>query len=100
MEAKGCREYTVHMTKLCQSGYAKASRRMDRRLHEIIETELDILRSDPLRGSKLERDLKGMYSIHIDKFSYRIVYEVDHAACIITVHKIGHRKSVYNLSRS
>lgn len=41
-------------------------------------------------------NLKGMRSIHINKFSYRIVYEVDYDACIVTVHKIGHRKSVYD----
>ena len=100
MEANGCEEYTVHMTKLCQSNYVKASRTMDRRLHEIIESELGLLHHDPHRGSRIERDLKGLHSIHIDKFSYRIVYEVDYTACTITVHKIGHRRSVYNLSRS
>ena len=96
MEAKGCKEYTVHMTKLCQRDYKKASRRMDRRLRELVESELDALHHDPYRGSRLERDLKGMHSVHIDRFSYRIVYEVDHSACIITVHKIGHRKSAYD----
>lgn len=41
MEAKGCKEHTVRMTKLCQSDYKKASRRMDRRLRELVEFELD-----------------------------------------------------------
>lgn len=50
---------------------------MDRRLHEHVEPELDALRCDPHRGSRLGQNLKGMRSIHIDKFSYRIVYEAD-----------------------
>ena len=100
MEVKGCEECTVHMSEWCQRGYKKASKKTDRRLREIVESELDLLRHDARRGSKLERDLKGMYSIHIDQFSYRIVYEVDHSACNITVHKIGRRKSAYDSGRS
>lgn len=96
MEAEGCKEYVVHMTKQCQRGYEKSSKRLDRRLHDIIESELKTLHHDPHRGPKLEMNLKGMRSIHINKFSYRIVYEVDYDACIVTVHKIGHRKSVYD----
>ena len=96
MEAEGCEECVVHMTKRCQRRYEKASKRLDRRLPATIESELGILRHDPHRGPKLEMNLKGMRSIHIDKFSYRIVYGVDYDACIVTVHKIGHRKSVYD----
>lgn len=68
---------------------------MDRRLHELVESELGALHYDPQRGSRLGQNLEGMRSIHIDKFSCRIVYEVDHSACTVTVHKIGHRKPAY-----
>ena len=68
MEAKGCKEHTVRMTKLCQSDYKKASRRMDRRLRELVEFELGALHHDPYRGSRLERDLTGMHSVHIPVF--------------------------------
>ena len=34
-----------------------------------------------------------MRPIHIDEFSYRIVYEVDHAACRIVVYRIRHRSA-------
>ena len=34
-----------------------------------------------------------MYSIHIDEFSYRIVYEIDHGACEVIVYRIRHRKA-------
>lgn len=77
MEAEGCKEYEVHMTRQCQRDYGKLSKKMDRRLHEHVEPELDALRCDPHRGSRLGQNLKGMRSIHIDKFSYRIVYEAD-----------------------
>ena len=96
MEAGECKEYAVHMTKACHREYGKASKRMDRRLRKIVESELDVLRHDPHRGSKLERNLAGMRSIHIGEFSYRIVYEVDHAACRIVVYRIRHRSASYD----
>lgn len=39
---------------------------------------LGILRHDPPPWLKLERNLAGMRSIHIDEFSRRMVHEVDH----------------------
>lgn len=96
MDTEECREYTIHMIPWCQREYSKASKRMDRRLREIIESELDVLRHDPWRGSRLKRDLEGMFSIHIDEFSYRIVYEVDHTACKIIIYRIRHRKAAYD----
>ena len=65
MQAKECKEYAVHMTKACHREYGKASKRLDR-LRKIVESELDILRHDPRRGSKLGRNLAGMRSIHTD----------------------------------
>ena len=80
----------------CQREYSKASKKMDRRLHEIVESELDILRHNPRRGSKLKRNLEGMRSIHIDEFSYRIVYEIDRATCRVIIYRIRHRKAAYD----
>lgn len=96
MEAKECKEYAIHMTEACRREYSKMSKRADRRLRKVIESELDVLRYDPHRGSKLERDLVGMRSIHIDQFSYRIVYGVDHAACRIVIYRIRHRSASYS----
>ena len=85
----------------CHREYSKARKKMDRRLLEVVESELDALRHDPYRGSKLEQNLKGMYSIHIDAFSYRVVYEIDHGMCEVIVYRIRHRKAAYdNLVRS
>lgn len=61
---------------------------MDRRLRETVESELDLLRHDARRGDKLERDVKGMHSIHMDQFPCLIVHEADHSACKIAVHKV------------
>lgn len=78
MEAKECKEYAIHMTEACRREYSKMSKIMDRRLRKVIESELDVLRYDPHRGSKLERSLAGMRSIHIDGFSCQMVHEVGH----------------------
>ena len=41
------------MTEARHREYGKASKRMDRRLRKIVESELDALRHDPRRGPSL-----------------------------------------------
>ena len=96
MEAEECTEYDIRMTDKCQRRYNKDARKMDTRLRNIIESELDALRHDPNRGPKLEWNLDGFRSIHIDEFSYRIVYKTDRASCTVTIARIDHRKGVYD----
>lgn len=80
--------------------YRKASRRMAPKLCDEIASGLQRLRTDSRRGAELAHDLAGRRSIHIARFSYRIVYRVDEDSCTVTVESIGHRKSVYdNLKR-
>ena len=58
---------------------------MNPRLRGIIESELDALRSDPGRGSKLEWNLAGLRSVHVGEFAYRIAYKTDRVACTATM---------------
>lgn len=100
MSAKGCEEYKVYLSSHCGQKYRKAFRRMDPKLRDEITSELQILRTDSRRGAELAHDLAGGRSIHIAKFSYRIVYGIDGDSCTIAVESIDHRKSVYrNLKR-
>lgn len=69
---------------------------MDARLCNIIESELDALRHDLHRGSKLEWNLSDFHSIHIDEFAYRIVHKMDYASCTVTVAVMGHRSGIYD----
>ena len=96
MEAKECAEYKIHMTDRCSRKYNKAGRRFPPRLHGLVESELASLQDDPCRGSELVWNLSGLRSIHIDQFSYRIVYEIDRDTCTITIIAIDHRSSIYD----
>lgn len=84
------------MTGRCGRKYNKAGRRFPPRLHDLIESELASLRHDPCRGSELVWNLHGLRSIHINRFSYRIVYEIDRDLCTIAIVAIGHRSSIYD----
>ena len=96
MSAKNCKEYKVYLSGHCEKEYRRASKKMDRNLRGEIASELQRLRTDPRRGAELAHNLAGRRSIHIAKFSYRMVYRVDDNSCTITVESISRRKSVYN----
>ena len=96
MEAEKCAEYDIRMTSKCRRRYDKDARRMNPRLRSIIESEIDSLRSDPGRGSKLEWNLAGLRSVYIDEFAYRIVYKTDRASCTVTIAMIDHRDGIYD----
>lgn len=95
MSANECEKYEVYLTKRCERGYLKERKRMNPILLGEIESELVHLRTDPRRGNELAHNLAGYRSIHIDKFSYRIVYRVDNSSCTVMIEAICHRKSVY-----
>jgi mRNA interferase RelE/StbE len=42
----------------------------------------------PLRGS-----LSGLYKLRAG--DWRIIYEIEHAGKVISVHRIGHRREIY-----
>lgn len=49
-------------------------------------------------GDKLSKNLKGMYSIHINRFKYRIAYEVKkgNPSNMVIIHAIAHRDRFYD----
>lgn len=53
-------------------------------LSENIET----ITSLPLGGG-----LSGFYKLRIG--DWRVIYDIDHDARVITVHKVGHRREIY-----
>lgn len=69
---------------------------MDRRLYGAIKECLDQLKTNPGLGKKLTGNLAGLRSARVDDFAFRIVYKVNDADCIITVHAILHRSVVYH----
>lgn len=42
----------------------------------------------------LSGDLAGLYKLYIGV--YRAIYKIDNSKKIVTVHKVGHRKDVYD----
>jgi mRNA interferase RelE/StbE len=51
------------------------------------------LQEDPRRGTKLQGQLAGLYSLRV--WPYRIIYEISQEQITVTVVTVGHRKSVY-----
>lgn len=101
MDARRNVTYTIKWTDKRKRDYKKRSKRMDPRLKKIVELEICLLDHDPRRGSELKWNLNDMRSVHIDQFSYRIVYETDYATSTITLDSIEPRGRVYdNLGRS
>ena len=64
-------------------------------LKAIIRSRLDMLREEPFKGKRLERELSGYRSLRAKRF--RIIYKLNEAANIIEIHYVGHRKDVYEL---
>lgn len=64
-------------------------------LKSIIRSRLEMLREDPFKGKRLERELSGYCSLRAKRF--RIIYKLNAAEKIIEIHYIGHRKNVYDL---
>lgn len=92
-----CVKYTVDLSPRCEKAYKKLAKRCDPKLLDIINTNIDQLETNPELGEELSQDLKGMRSIHINQYHYRIVYEVEtgNPTNKVTVHAIAHRKEVY-----
>lgn len=92
-------ENIVRLSSRCEKSYKKLRKKGDKRLLELVNESIDKLKTDEKAGQELYQDLKGLYSMHISQFSYRIVYEVkedNFEGIIITVYAISHRKSVYS----
>lgn len=96
MEDGECTEYDIHTTGKCQRRHNKNVKKMNPRLHGIIESELDALGGDPCRGSRLEWNLAGLRSVHVGEFAYRIVYKANRVSCTVTIVMIGHRDGIYD----
>ncbi len=92
-EGKGL---TVELSNRCGKNYKKLAKKSDPKLLKAINGAIDDLESNPHLGKKLTQDLKGMRSIRLDPFRYRIVYEVKRDEGKITVHVIAHRSKVYD----
>ncbi len=88
----------VSLSPRCKKLYKKFTKKADPKLLRIINDSIDQLETNSKLGQELSQDLKGMYSIHINQFPYRIVYEVEQGnpGNIITVHAIAHRNDVYS----
>jgi mRNA interferase RelE/StbE len=60
------------------------------RLLDAIERDLA---SDPYQGKPLQGEFKGLYRWRVGEF--RVICEIQEAAVVVLVLKIGHRKDAY-----
>ncbi|WP_193914548.1 type II toxin-antitoxin system RelE family toxin [Desmonostoc muscorum] len=49
---------------------------------------------DNLTPQALSADLSGLFKLRVG--NYRVIYSFDTEALLITLHKIGHRRDIYN----
>ena len=59
-----------------------------------VRSAVDELATDPrLHGSKKLRGPTGAYRIRVG--DWRVIYEIDDAAKLVTISRVGHRSEVY-----
>lgn len=61
--------------------------------HQRIYRAVDALREDPLKGSALSGEWKGLRRLRIGR--YRVIYAFDGSELLISVIRVGHRREVY-----
>jgi mRNA interferase RelE/StbE len=79
--------------------YSETSKNQVSKLHpelkSVIRSRLDVLKNEPFKGKKLERELSGYRSYRAKRF--RIIYKLNESERVIEIHYVGHRKDVYEL---
>ena len=92
-----CIKNVVELSTRCGKSYKKFAKKADPKLLKGINDCIDELEENSELGKELTQDLKGMRSIRLNAFHYRIVYEVveSNPSTKIIVHIIAHRKNVY-----
>lgn len=93
-----CIKNTVELSPRCDKSYKKLSKKADPNLLKAINESIDELEENSELGKKLTQDLKGMRSIRLNPFRYRIVYEVQEGSPSkkIIVYTIAHRNKAYS----
>ena len=72
---------------------AKELKRIERPVRVRIVEAIDGLAENPLRGTALKGELKGLRRIRVGE--YRIVYEIQDQALVVLVVRVRHRRDVY-----
>jgi mRNA interferase RelE/StbE len=68
--------------------------RLPRKVLERADPLILVLAENPRPfGSEKLQGFENLYRLRVGK--YRIIYEIDKAASIVTIAKVAHRKSVY-----
>ena len=84
------KRYIVALTKIARKDYESIK---DKKLLRRINTILEDLETNPLKGKPLYGEYEGCRSIKT--FSFRLIYLINKTDIIITVLKIQHRKDSY-----
>ena len=90
--------YVVELTKKCASEYKKLGKRGDPNLLREIAEYIEQLKTNPNLGEPLiYEQLKGMRSIHLTRYHFRILYVVrDNPEHKVIILKIANRKDFYS----
>jgi len=80
-----------------QAEAAEQLRALDSKVRRQIRSKLVWLgdHAEELRHLPLHRDLAGLYKRRVG--SYRIIYQVLRDDRVLVVHRIGHRRDVYDI---
>lgn len=89
--------YEIVFAKKCASEFKKLKKRMNPNLLKETEQSIDELKTNPELGEELSQDLAGMRSIHMNKYDFRILYDVkENPSKQIVILKVGYRKDFYS----
>ena len=82
--------FEVRFKRSVRNDLKALSKQTQSRLLNAIERDLA---SDPYQGKPLQGEFKGLFRWRVGEF--RVIYEIQEAAVVVLVLKIGHRKDVY-----
>lgn len=91
--------FEIRLHKKVEKELKTLVKRHDPQLIKEIEKNIHKLKKQPELGEKLIGDLAECYSIHLEKFKFRIIYKKDDNSRTIIIIAIGNRKNVYDKTK-
>jgi mRNA interferase RelE/StbE len=71
----------------------KRLKKLPLHIHGKVIKALDVIKSNPLSGTKLHGELKNYYKYRVG--DYRVVYQFDSKTSTVIVVEVEHRQGVY-----
>ena len=83
--------YSLNFTPQGEASFASVDKAISQQILNKLKWLIQNI--DNVNHKKLRRDLAGLYKLRIG--DWRVIYEINQTARIVTIHKVGHRRDIY-----